>query len=1852
MPWTQISLLVLAERPSIWTERVPGKWAEEGYSVGVLRDYDLPNYSHENNKLLSFSSSIKQDHIVSLKSFLSKTPFVLLLNPGITPNFDPDLETFCSTLRAQATLFGLTLLQPTWPLSSLAPIKEEQASILDTQWIVSHYVNAHPHSLPPFLTDACIYLSATLLSLLPDRNLSGVGAIEATGTRYLNRQPSVSYLRPLWPMAQRVAVNSGHSFIPPPQTGILSEPPLVSVVIPTFNRPKLLKRAVHSVLNQTLNAVEVIVVNDAGVPPPTPIIDKDPRVRLITHQTNKGLAGARNTGIQNARGTYIAYLDDDDIFWPRHLEYLVKHIEQSGLKVGYSFGARRWEQNEILLKRDVLYEAPFCQDELLFRNYIPVTCIIHHKCLTSSPSNRFNERLKRLEDWDLWRRISRTHQFACLEEATVEYSIDPERLSMTNDDLAAFGWAELHVWEEFYAEAISKPNGPKRVKNALEEALHRIIHGYTCESNRNPINPSKILCGGDIFKLTKDLHHWSSLYPELSPHLNIFSQKLNEEAKISGEFSDALHRCQKELAPFRVSIVVPLFNALEYTKMMLSSLKETTNQDNYELILVDNASTDGTREYLKTLKDDTRVILNDTNENFAGACNRGALAATTPFVLFLNNDTILTPGWLDGIIAELADPSVAMVGNRQLFPDTKLLHHCGLFTLPNGVPKHHLLNSDPDDFRSLYPRETPLVTGACLLVRRELFLILGGFDTSYINGYEDIDLCLRVQRAGLRTVYTPYSTIYHHVSKSPGRTKSEDTNFHIYISRWHKHGSYSLENFHDSDNQERQSRKLLSHRTLPRIGIILPDDWGELFTDGIENFRRILARHGAQNRIFDACIPIITRSNYPVFCPIDRDITRLVTNTTSENQKEIDEWCDKWDVSLVIAWDDHALPSKKVPIITPSFALSETLTYEIHASELTSLSTTINSNLTLIIAESAQHLLEYFPDDPDYAKHSDNRPALVLSFRLNPDLASLQTINIKCSEIWGSPPIIVGSFTHYRALSHLILHANQIICSFPEQSAYRVGLKNLAKTLNRPISFKPSSISYKQFNNLEVEPLVTTLAQQVEAHLNDNLSPQLHNQEGIDLNNKDLVADSPFGVTFAILLPHNLSQNQALDDLLKSIRESCSTNYEILVLGGSSTLDSKKECIDYYEQGSQAARMPHIIFISGGITAIEPNFIGELAKYSDQQSIPHVWVPSIKNPDKSRFLDWFAIVDNNIKVLLDYSDTYPSFSLAPQIFGIHSNLAKNINWSSLSPSISKETLEGLIKLAKEKSWHVAPLPNCVALQSDDSYSQNGRSVIKDNKESGSSCLTIYNLEVTGGSYSSEHNVVSLTTPITVTVPANIRDVNQLLNFIIRRPISDTSTEKRVVRVTLENNISHELKLDQPGISLKLSLQISPSYKSEQLHVNEMVSLVPTRTDAQNSPIELIFSPLEKLATSQDLSSQTSSRVVWHSNIFDFGECASLARNIVTQLAIYQIPFNISPSNYNETYIDSLNGSDPDKYKWLSERCQRTGAVNRTNAINHSQKGIGIIFDTPTKPNNGECFTQFQAKHPHLNYFIGFTKFEADRIPDTWVKECNAMDEVWTTSTFCRTVFINSGVKADKIHVVPVGVDTSHFNPKGQKLLPESKNFRFLSIFTWNNRKGWDILLRSFIQEFSRNETVELIIRSEPDIFKAPELNKRINHFLAEYNQTWDKAPQITLLENYIPDTDIPSLYRSCNAYVLPSRGEGIGLTYLEAMACGLPIIATRWGAPLDFLSDKNALLIEVERLVNIDVHHTLEHFHFSRDMMWAEPSYLDLAKKMRSLFTDKKLTIELGDWARRTVEHHHQIAFTGAWIEKKLRSLI
>jgi GT2 family glycosyltransferase len=229
------------------------------------------------------------------------------------------------------------------------------------------------------------------------------------------------------------------------------------------------------------------------------------------------------------------------------------------------------------------------------------------------------------------------------------------------------------------------------------------------------------------------------------------------------------------------TVVIPAYNQAALTRQCVDAVLE---MDPCEVVVVDDASTDATARVLAAYGRRVRTVAHKANRGFAVSCNDGAALGRGEFVVFLNNDTIPRRGWLKAL-ERYADrhPAAAVVGSKLLYPDTTI-QHAGVVICRDRYPRHVYTGFPSDHPAVNVSRPFQIVTAACMLVRRRVFVKAGGFDPAFQNGFEDVDFCLRLGLAGHEVHYCADSVVQHLESVSPGRFSRDRHNVDLYRKRW------------------------------------------------------------------------------------------------------------------------------------------------------------------------------------------------------------------------------------------------------------------------------------------------------------------------------------------------------------------------------------------------------------------------------------------------------------------------------------------------------------------------------------------------------------------------------------------------------------------------------------------------------------------------------------------------------------------------------------------------------------------------------------------------------------------------------------------------------------------------------------------------------------------------------------------------------------------------------------------------------------------------------------------------------------------------------------------------------------
>jgi GT2 family glycosyltransferase/glycosyltransferase involved in cell wall biosynthesis len=274
-----------------------------------------------------------------------------------------------------------------------------------------------------------------------------------------------------------------------------------------------------------------------------------------------------------------------------------------------------------------------------------------------------------------------------------------------------------------------------------------------------------------------------------------------------------------------VSVVLPVHNAFEYTYNCIASLILSYNKYSFEVILVDDESSDQTIN-ISVYINNLTVIKNDTNLGFLRTAEKGAMNANGDFIVFLNNDTETTTGWIDNLVDVFQRfDNVGMAGSKLIYPNGNLQEAGGL-VWGNGKPWNVGNGGNAEDPIYNYVRQADYVSGAAMMVKKSVWETVGGFSKEFIPAYyEDTDLAFKIRQAGYKTLYVPSSVVVHYEGMSNGRDldsgykRYQTLNSPLFRQKWRhsyrQHGVYGKNIEYECD-RDKDFRILMVDHSTPK----------------------------------------------------------------------------------------------------------------------------------------------------------------------------------------------------------------------------------------------------------------------------------------------------------------------------------------------------------------------------------------------------------------------------------------------------------------------------------------------------------------------------------------------------------------------------------------------------------------------------------------------------------------------------------------------------------------------------------------------------------------------------------------------------------------------------------------------------------------------------------------------------------------------------------------------------------------------------------------------------------------------------------------------------------------------------
>lgn len=513
----------------------------------------------------------------------------------------------------------------------------------------------------------------------------------------------------------------------------MSYQPLISILMPTYNaEERLLKEALESICVQLYKNWELCIVDDCsnnGIDVEDilkPYVEKGYCINYRRLKENSNISLATNAAFEMAQGEYVFLMDHDDLIEKNALSEVVEVLNyDSEIEILYS------DDDKIDMdgKRFAPQFKPDYSPELLL-SFMYFSHIFVLKRSLYEQVGGCRKGYEGSQDYDLALRAT--------EFAQKIYHIP----------LVLYHWRATPQSTAFSADA--KPESIQRGLKAVEDAVKR----------RNI--PARV----EI--------------PEYAQkgHLGIFTLRYNDVEQ-----------------PL-VSIVIPTKNHKDILKRCVDSIKNKTTYSNYEIILVDNESDDNeVLSYYQTL-DDTiiRVPNIDGKFNFSHMVNEGVRRANGTYVILLNNDTeVIEPSWIENLLVYQKIEGVGVVGSRLLYSDNTVQHAGVVLGMANGIASHAFkLFPDYDGGMLSFAkvaRNYSAVTAAAFMTTKKIYEQVGGFDEKCLAvSYNDVDYCLKVQKAGYRIVYNSEALLYHHEGKSRGTEQtghySDGREEYSFIHRW------------------------------------------------------------------------------------------------------------------------------------------------------------------------------------------------------------------------------------------------------------------------------------------------------------------------------------------------------------------------------------------------------------------------------------------------------------------------------------------------------------------------------------------------------------------------------------------------------------------------------------------------------------------------------------------------------------------------------------------------------------------------------------------------------------------------------------------------------------------------------------------------------------------------------------------------------------------------------------------------------------------------------------------------------------------------------------------------------------
>jgi len=328
-------------------------------------------------------------------------------------------------------------------------------------------------------------------------------------------------------------------------------------------------------------------------------------------------------------------------------------------------------------------------------------------------------------------------------------------------------------------------------------------------------------------------------------------------------------------------------------------------------------------------------------------------------------------------------------------------------------------------------------------------------------------------------------------------------------------------------------------------------------------------------------------------------------------------------------------------------------------------------------------------------------------------------------------------------------------------------------------------------------------------------------------------------------------------------------------------------------------------------------------------------------------------------------------------------------------------------------------------------------------------------------------------------------------------------------------------------------------------------------------------------------------------------------------------------------------------------------------------------------------TSYDGLSKRPDYVVGRAMYEFTRVPPEWVPHQKDVNEIWVPSRFVYYVFQMNGFDTKKLVIVPEPIDVHYYDPRvvdplylpnrgpwrSDSNVPSSQafdarkppyslrsNFKLMSVFKWEDRKAWDVLLNAYVKAFQASDPVSLYLYcylwSGSDARNPTKiLNNALEHIRKKFpNRPKETIPHIEIITEQLSEEDMVRAYRSADAFVLPSRGEGWGLPIIQAMAMGLPTIATNWSGQVDFMGEdrQQSYALKIDHLENVPRDSS---YGWVNGKIWAQPSEDHLVELFKHVYEHPEEARELGKRARQHIVEYFSDEVIARFVRQRLAAI-